>query len=746
MNSMKTKSLLLALATILGCGPSSKPTVIPTLPGDGNDNTAKPVDVPDAPDPDPWTGRTDLIATPAAREPSAVKLPAIERFKLRNGLSVIVVKSDRLPVVGMQLAVKAGRADVSRDKVGVEQFAASMLTRGTKTRDALSIAKEIDFVGGSLGANSSYEATLVSCAAMAKDLDTCLTLLPDVVVNATFPEAEMDEIRQQLHAEVRQRLDDAGQLASAHFQNLLWGDGHVRGWPMSPTTIDAITRKDLQDWHKAWFKPSNAVLAVAGDVDTKALKKSLEKSFSTWRNGKVTARKKVATPELPKVRVRLVDKPKQTQTHIRIGHFGIAHADKRFYDSMVWNYTLGGGAFSSRLMKVVRSEGGKTYGASSSFDRNLDVGSFVAATFTRNAEALATANLVSGEMVKMAEGGVTDSEVSDAIANLAGSYATRFESATDIAGAILAAELHGLGDDYVRNFPLDVAKVTPASATKAATEILDPTKFVVVFVGDAKDLKPQLDKMGWAYETVNYADPIGKWEREPADGPADPKAEKAGRALLDKAIAAKGGKAAIGLKSFAIEGEAELTLGPQTVKGSVRRVYVAPGKTRMDLELTIPGGTVKVVTAISGKTGWAIQPGQGLQDLPAEMVESLTDQMWRDQEMLFTNVSEKGTKVVALGDKTVEGVAYDVVKVTRADDKVAVTLFLDKTTHLLGRMEYVQDGVKAFDVFGDYKAVNGVQFAHARLTSDQQTKLAVKVTKVEVAPKIEAGFFDKPAK
>src|SRR5262249_39438459 len=154
------------------------------------------------------------------------------------------------------------------------------------------------------------------------------------------------------------------------------------------------------------------------------------------------------------------------------------HDDARFFDTLVWNYILGGGAFSSRLMKVVRVEGGKTYGASSSFDRNADKGSFIAQTFTRNKEAVATTKLITNEIAKMAKDGPTQTEVDNAVANLAGSYAMRYQSANDLGSALVGAELHGFGMEYLTNYPIAVGKVDVEAAKRAAREILDPKNYV----------------------------------------------------------------------------------------------------------------------------------------------------------------------------------------------------------------------------------------------------------------------------
>ncbi|HLL21153.1 MAG TPA: hypothetical protein VK427_03430, partial [Kofleriaceae bacterium] len=128
---MRTLSIVPALALALAaCGPKPKPAPIATLPGDGDKNVAKPQQDLKPIANDPWAGKTDLIAAPAAKPPAPVELPNIESYKLANGLQVFVIKSDRLPVVSMQLAVKAGRMHEPRARLGVAEFTADMLVKG----------------------------------------------------------------------------------------------------------------------------------------------------------------------------------------------------------------------------------------------------------------------------------------------------------------------------------------------------------------------------------------------------------------------------------------------------------------------------------------------------------------------------------------------------------------------------------------------------------------------------------------
>jgi zinc protease len=741
---MKAYSVLAAVLLVgaTGC-PTPPGAVTPTLPSDGTTHTAKPSDG-GGTGADPWAGRTDLITAPDPQPPAKLDLPPVTRFKLPNGLSVLVVPDDRLPVVSLQLAVRAGRGDEPHARLGIAELTANMLVKGTKKRNALGIAKAIDFVGGTLTADASFEATILTCNVLAKDLGTCLSVLPEVVTQPAFPAAEVDTMKQILVAGVRQRLDDAGKLAAAHLQNLLWGDDHVRGWIVDETAVTALRREDLIAWHKQWFSPSNALLVVGGAVDPVKLKADLTRAFGTWKQTPTPPHPSFKQPALSGTKIRLVDKPGQTQSHIRIGQFGIRHDDARYFDTLVWNYALGGGEFSSRLMKVVRVAGGKTYGASSSFDRNLDRGSFVAATFTRNAEAIATTKLLQAEIKKMAKDGPTDAEVADAVSNIAGSYALKFQSANDVAGALLAAELHGFGDEYLANYALAVGKVDTQSARDAANEILDPANYVIVIVGDAREVEPQLKAAGWRYTKVQFTDPIGKPTGGPAEAaPADAAAVTAATKLLDGALAAKGGEKKLrGIKSMLLAVKGTTAMQGESVPIEMTRVLVLPDKTRVDIALA--GGQATYSVGIDGKVGWQRGPNDKgeLQtvDIPATELSAVEADRWRDPELILLRHREQGTIVTPLPD--VDGLAG--VRVARADNALWVDIYIDKKTKLVGRMEYKDQGTKLVDEFTDYRDVNGVKIAHKRSSHGGPRASTYELTKVEIDGKVDPAIFAKP--
>jgi zinc protease len=740
------------LASLLvSCGGSQSSLDAPGLPGDGtanlSPNTAAAVRGED-PVIDLWEGK-DLIEAPRAKAPAALPLPEIQHFTLKNGLQVIAVQDSSLPVTTLQVAIKAGKQNSKREKVGLADFTAQAMTRGTRLRNAARIAREIEAVGGSLQASASYEATLFSCKSLSKDLKTCLTLLPDILVNPKFPESELDLIRRNLHATVRQRLDDAGQLASAHFQSTLWGDDHVRGWVMSDATIDAIGRQDMVDWHKRWMLPNNAVLAISGNFDAAKIKADLERSFGRWRKAEVPKSTPMKLPKLQGLRIRLVDKPGQTQSHIRIGHYGLAHGDPDFYAAMAFNYTLGGGQFSSRLMKVVRSAEGKAYTANSRFDRNKDVGAFVAATFTRSAETVATAKLMLQVIKSMADAGPNEEELAAAITNIAGSYATRFETAGDLASALLAADLHGFNDLYVSQYPLNIAKVTGAAAAAASARILDPTNLVLVIAGDAKVVGPQLKAAGWGYEQVSFSEPVSNWERkakvDEGAQASDPAAVAAAKKVLDEALAAKGGAKRLGkLKSFHWVGDAALNLPTGPMQAKVEKRFSAPDKLRLDME--IGGGQVKIATVLHGATGWAQEAGprgkQSREFTPPELA-ALTTQLWRDSELVLLRHTDSGAVVKPAGKRSIDGAEVIAVSVTSTAGH-EVTLLVDAKSKLLLGMDYADQGVKTSERFSDYKKVGGLQVAHTRSTKGAQVDMKVTFKSITFDKAVPDSVFLRP--
>ncbi len=695
---------------------------------------------------DPWAGRDDLIQAPAPAPAKPVQLPPVGRLELNNGLQVLTVADDAWPVVFLHLVVRGGTCQEPPGKRSLASFLAEMLTKGTRTRTADQISEQIDFVGGKFVAWADRDGVHVGCLALSKDLDTCLELMPDVVTQATFPEDEMGTVRDRLITRVKQIRDYDSKLAHEHFDNLLWGEDNIRGWPWTVESINPVEREDLVAWRDAWFKPNNAVLAVAGDVDPQALKARLGKAFAAWKQGPAPTPKTYPEPRWEGIKIRLVDKPEQSQVQIRVGHLGLAHSDPDFLAATLINYTLGSGSFSSRLMKVVRSEEGKTYGAKSEFEVGRLPGAFYAWTFTRNAEAVTTLNLVLDEIRKMRDSGPTPQELADAKSNLAGRYPMKFETAEDVAAEVLGAELHGLSEDFVRQFPVRISQVSLDEAKRVAKEHLRPDNLVVVLVGKAADIEPQLKAAGLEYDKVGYLEPTTASarlaKRAERDAPADPKRTEQGRKLLDQALAAKGGADKVrAIKDIWMTGKGEMKAQGQEFEAKVRGWFQVPDRRRVEIE--IPMGTI--ISVVTPDAAWG-GLGAMIRETPAEVVAEERASLWRHKDLILLRHLESDDVYVQARDPVErDGKMLDVVELRRPDGSLRTLVMLDPDTHLIARLEYDKRGQESFEAYADYREVGGVKMAFQQRQEGAGVEVALQLSEVKINAGVPAGKFERPA-
>lgn len=481
-------------------------------------------DRPDVADLTYWQGRKDLIAAPAPPVPAALPLTHVARWRLANGLEVVAVPRDGLPIVSFSLAIKAGAYDEQKDRTqGVAEFTAGMLRHGAGKRSAEQVADTIDAVGGVLDAASDAESTVVSCSALASRADTCLSLLGDVLLRPTFPEREMGEIRDQMLASLAGREDDPHLLAAEHFDNLLFGEAHPDGWVLTPEHVRGITRDKLLAFWQAFYRPNNAILAVAGAIDVPAMKARISRAFGPqkWKAAPTPKRPAFKIPAVRGTRVILVDKPELSQATLMFGHAGIRHGDPDWYAVTLVNYVLGGSDFSSRLMDEVRSKRGLTYGIGSSFGAALYQSAFRVSASTRNESTWEALSVAMNELRKMKASGPSEAELGKAKAYYAGSTPFTLESAAGLARALVAADLHGLGVEYVRSLALRLAAVDVVTADAAAEKWLDPEDLAIAIVGRADVIAPQLAKAKLSFERVDAHAPISAMARHAA--PAVPR-------------------------------------------------------------------------------------------------------------------------------------------------------------------------------------------------------------------------------
>ena len=697
---------------------------------------------------DPWSGRTDLFVAPTTHTSTKVELGDVERFTLPNGLRVIAVARHAAPVVDVTVAIAIDDAAEPLDKSGIATFVATMLHKGTTKRSSDQLAELIDGAGAELEASTSESGVLVSCRGRSRDLPLCLDVSSDVLLRPAFSAKEMDEIRSQLIASVEQTRDTPAALAQEHATNLYFGDDDPRGRPLSTRTVKNIDHDSIVAFYKTWFVPNHAILAVSGDFDPKRIRAQLTRWFGGWKSGetpKLTAR---PLPPAGPMKVRLVDKPDSTQAQIVIVGPGIAHADPSLCAVRLMNYTLGEGAFSSRLMKVVRSENAKTYGASSHFSTHREPGTFEASTFTREPETASTIKLVLGEIDKMKRGGPSAAELAAAKANLVGGYGLHFETASDVAHQLVVAAEDELPVDFAQTYPACLDRVTLTQAAQAASAHLAPQALVVV--GNAAKLGPLLTAAKLApTETVSYTDAISRAERtqavsaklagKTAVSNATPTEREEGQKILKLALAAKGADSIARITDLQVAGTGTMSMRGQKVKVSFAGWY-APAKQSQREDLSVGGMSMSQV--LSGGSKAFSKNGDRLSDLPADQLTALRRELWRNGNLVVLNAAAQGVEVRAL-PPTMDGKnRFDALNVVTLEGE-SVELELDQKTHQLAKVAWMDDGQKVSLALSDYRSEDGIQCAHHLVLVTNEQRIDVALDKIQINQGLPPGVFSK---
>lgn len=433
--------------------------------------------------------KPDRSAPPAPGPAPNFTPRAVQQRRLANGLPVWIVEMHKVPLAHVSLVVRAGSAADPAGQFGVASLTSQMLDEGAGSRDALQIADAIDYLGASLSTTSSYDAAYVDLQVPVARLTEGLAVMADVALRPTFPDKELQRVREELLTSLLQARDDPEDLIRFAFPRLVFGPQHRYG-TLSVGTVAAIkgfSPADLEAFHARHYVPANAALLIAGDVTPDGILKSLEAQFGGWKG---TAPSAVAIPEAPQIKTRqlyLIDKPGAAQSQIRIGWIGVPRSTPDYFALRVLNTVLGG-AFTSRLNTNLREVHGYSYGAGSSFDMRTAAGPFYATAGVQTDKTAESLQEFFKELDAIRTP-IPQEELEKAKRYLALSFPRNFETTAGVTASLAQLFIYRLPDDYYGAFTKRIMAVTSDEVLRAAQRYIQPDKFAVVVIGDRKAIE-----------------------------------------------------------------------------------------------------------------------------------------------------------------------------------------------------------------------------------------------------------------
>ncbi|MDQ3071216.1 MAG: insulinase family protein, partial [Acidobacteriota bacterium] len=226
----------------------------------------------------------DRKTPPKLEAPRALSLPPVTKRTLSNGVPVWIVEQHEVPVASVSLVIRSGASADPAGKFGLASLTSGMLDEGAGTRDALTLADAIDFLGASIGTGAGFDASSVSLYTPVSRLGDALAIMADVAVRPAFAGKELDRVRKERLTSLAQTRDSPPAIGATAFPRLIYGETHRYGTGLAGTvaTVTAFTAADLKAFHAQHYHPKNAHLIVVGDVQPDAAMAMLEKSFGSW--------------------------------------------------------------------------------------------------------------------------------------------------------------------------------------------------------------------------------------------------------------------------------------------------------------------------------------------------------------------------------------------------------------------------------------------------------------------------------
>ncbi len=442
----------------------------------------------------------DRSVMPEVENPPNAVFPTMQKATLKNGLNVVLVERNAVPVVNFRLIFDAGYAADQFAKLGTASLAMNMLDEGTEDMSALEISEQLALLGASIGTFSDLDASSVSLSALKSELEPSLDLYADVVLNPAFPEADFNRLKQDQMVRIQREKATPVQMALRVFPVLLYGEDHAYGLPLtgsgSSESVAGIERADLVEFHNTWFKPNNATMVVVGDVAMDELEPMLEKAFKGWKKGDVPQKNISEVAQHDGSSVYIMDRPGSEQSIIFAGHVAPPKANANEIAIETMN-TILGGAFTSRVNMNLREDKGWSYGAFSLlWDAKGQRPFLVYAPVQTDKTKESMQEIVKELDGILNDNPVTPDEVDRAKRNQTLTLAGQWETNGAVLGSIADMVQYGLPDDYNDTYTNQVRSLSIDKISSAASTVLKPDNLVWVIVGDREKIEAGIREMG----------------------------------------------------------------------------------------------------------------------------------------------------------------------------------------------------------------------------------------------------------
>jgi zinc protease len=433
---------------------------------------------------------------PAYGPQNPLQAPDVKIVKLENGLTVWLVSRPGFPKVAFSISVDGGLAADPSDRPGLSELFAKVLGQGTTNRSAKQIAEEIQATGGDLSIFATRDRTSLTANVLSSKMEAALSVLADVLENASFPESEVAIAKKNASDELRQSESRPSFQANRALARVMFPGNPYSVVSPTQESLAQMTAVDLRAEFARRFRPDHAVLVAVGDFETAKMTAAIQAKLGGWKAPSTPA---VATTPKPSAApahsIYFIARPNSVQSTLVFAAFGPLRGDADYEATEVAN-AIYGGIFSSRLTLNIREDKGYTYSPFAIVQTLKSAGLVRTQADVRNAVTGASFNEITYEMNRLATTDPTDEELGKSKRFLLGIEAIQLQSSQAVAGELAGLWGDGLTPDEIGNYGKKIASVSTADADAAARKYFPASRMTIVAVGEEKVIRDSLAPFG----------------------------------------------------------------------------------------------------------------------------------------------------------------------------------------------------------------------------------------------------------
>ncbi|HSK34226.1 MAG TPA: pitrilysin family protein [Propionicimonas sp.] len=433
---------------------------------------------------------------PEVKAPPRWVFPEPARWWLDNGMQVLACHRPGQHIAAVSLVLDTPLNTEPSEIEGVATITQRCLDEGTATHPGPAFAERLEDIGAMLSGSAGYAASDLLLEVPARRLAEALPLLAEAIAAPELRASDVERHQSLRLAEIDHTMANSSNRAQIAFRQACL-PGRFRASRLAggmASTVGSISSDDVVAYHARYYRPEGATLVISGDLTNEVYHQAAA-AFGGWVvPGTLGVHHQTPVPRTP--HCWLIDRPGAVQADIRLGGFGIDRGDPRWADLQVGTHALGG-AFLSRLNRVLREEKGYTYGVHLVNSPMRD-GGLLAVQGSFRTEVVPEALDLTRTLLDVTGHPITSTEVNDAVNYTNGIAPLRYSTAIGVTERLSSLVAAGLSAEFVNSNAAALTRVTPESATQAIAELLPPDKLTLVVVGDAEALREPLVAGGWS--------------------------------------------------------------------------------------------------------------------------------------------------------------------------------------------------------------------------------------------------------